>query len=108
MTDSVVVYKATGSSANDDQAVFTVVNADRFDTFTFGSTAGVMDVFVSGDGSNELATPVSLVDLTSTTPSTFVAQTEAGKSYGLRGSWRTVVFRQKGATAVANAFLVAR
>lgn len=95
----------TGVNDNDvllemTQATHTAV--DQCDSWEISSTAGAIDVFVSMDGSNYLATAVSLVDRASNTPSTEVSVTAAGRLYGWRGHPRKIKFLQNGATAVAN------
>lgn len=104
-----ILHKSGSSSA--DNAVVFQLGGDgaipEFDTFQIGSTAGVMDVFGSGDGVNYLADPLALIDLTSTTPSTLVQQTTAGKHFGLRGKFRALRVLQNGATAVQNAYIIA-
>lgn len=76
------------------------------DTWELASTGGAMDVEVSLDGSNYLATKLALLDLTSTTPSTMVTFTTAGKAAAFRGKFRAIRVKQNGATAVANPSLI--
>jgi hypothetical protein len=78
---------------------------ENYDTFCFASVAGVMEVEVSGDGTTFLATKIALIDLTSTTPSTAVVVTTAGKSFGFSGKYRAVRLLQNGGTAVTGAFI---
>ncbi len=78
---------------------------ENYDTFCLGSTAGVMEVEVSGDGVNFLASKIALIDLTSTTPSTAVVVTAAGKSFGFSGKYKALRVLQNGGTAVVAAFL---
>lgn len=102
-----VLIKTAGLGVNDNDVVFEIAsNAQNFDTWQLGSTAGVMDVFVSGDGTNYMAAAVALVDLGSTAPSTAVVVTTAGGNYGIRGRWKKIKVLQNGATAVANAYLI--
>lgn len=102
-----VLIKTAGAGVNDNDVVHEVTaNAEQFDTWQLGSTAGSMDVFVSGDGTNYLSAAVALVDLGSTTPATAVVATTAGGHYGIRGRWKKVKLQQVGATAVANAYLI--
>lgn len=101
------VLKRLGAAAADNATVFEITsNADQFDTWELGSSAGAMDVFVAGDGTNYLAAAVALVDLGSTAPSTTVVETTAGGNYGIRGRWPKIIVRQKGVTAVVGAYLI--
>jgi hypothetical protein len=100
-------YLRTGASNADDATVFeSLSNAEQFDTWQLGSSAGAMDVYVSGDGVNFQTAPVALIDLGSIDPSTAVVETTAGGNYGIRGRWRSIRVQQKGATAVENAYLI--
>lgn len=102
-----VLIKTAGAGVNNDDVVFEIAsNAQNFDTWQLGSTAGAMDVFVSGDGTNYMSAAIALVDLGSTAPSTAVVVTTAGGNYGIRGRWKKIKLMQNGATAVANAYLV--
>lgn len=102
-----VLKKSAGVGVNNDDIVFEISsNADIFDTWQLGSTAGVMDVFVSGDGTNYMSAAIALVDLGSTAPSTAVVVTTAGGNYGIRGRWKKIKVMQNGATAVANGYLI--
>lgn len=101
------MIKVGGSSADDNDVVFDISdNAELFDTWQLGSSAGAMDVFVSGDGTNYQSAALALIDLGSTAPSTAVVVTEAGGNYGIRGRWKGIRVLQNGATAVANAYLI--
>lgn len=101
------MIKVGGVGANNDDVVFEIAsNAELFDTWQLGSTAGVMDVFVSGDGTNYQSAAVALIDLGSVTPSTAVVVTTAGGNYGIKGRWKKIRLLQNGATAVANAYLI--
>lgn len=102
-----VLIKTAGAGVNNNDVVFAVTsNAENYDTWQLGSTAGVMDVFVSGDGTNYHSAALALVDLGSTTPATAVVVTTAGGHYGIRGRWKGIRVDQNGATAVANAYLI--
>lgn len=97
----------TGSAAADNAVVFTFTgNAQSYDTYQFGSTAGAMDVFASGDGTNELTTALAIIDMASTTPATRVVETAANRHYMLQGRFKSIRILQKGATAVENAYLI--
>lgn len=102
-----VLIKTAGAGVNDNDIVFELTsNAENYDTWQLGSTAGSMDVYVSGDGTNYLTAAVALIDLGSTAPSTAVTATTAGGNYGIRGRWRKIKLLQVGATAVANGYLI--
>lgn len=102
-----VLVKTAGVGVNDNDIVFELTsNAENYDTWQLGSTAGSVDVYVSGDGTNYLTAPVALIDLGSTAPSTAVTATTAGGNYGIRGRWRKIKLLQVGATAVANGYLI--
>ena len=101
------MIKVGGSSADDNDVVFDISdNAELFDTWQLGSSAGAMDVFVSGDGTNYQSAALALIDLGSTAPSTAVVVTEAGGNYGIKGRWKGIRVLQNGSTAVANAYLI--
>lgn len=102
-----VLVKTAGVGVNDNDIVFELTsNAENYDTWQLGSTAGSVDVYVSGDGTNYLTAPVALIDLGSTAPSTAVTATTAGGNYGIRGRWRKIKLLQVGGTAVANGYLI--
>lgn len=102
-----VLIKTAGAGVNDNDVVFEITsNAQNFDTWQLGSTAGAMDVFVSGDGTNYMSGAIAMIDLGSTAPSTAVVVTTAGGNYGIRGRWKKIKLLQNGATAVANAYLI--
>lgn len=101
------VLKRLGATTADNETVFEIAsNGDQFDTWELGSSAGAMDVFVAGDGTNYLSAAVALVDLGSTAPSTTVIETTAGGNFGIRGRWPKLIVRQKGAAAVVGAYLI--
>lgn len=101
--ESVVVAEMTGVNDND---VLCTVNATDYDTWILGSTAGAMDVFVSLDGTNFLASAVALEDMVSTTPATRVVVTAAGRAFKLLIKCKLIRVLQNGATGVANGRLV--
>lgn len=102
-----VFSKIAGTGVSDNDTIFEIAsNAEYCDTWQLGSTAGSMDVYVSGDGTNYLTAAVALIDLGSTAPSTAVTATTAGGNYGIRGRWRKIKVLQVGATAVANGYLI--
>lgn len=95
-----------GTGVSDNDVIFEVSGAELFDTWLLGSTAGAMDVFVSGDGTNYQSAAIALIDLGSTTPSTAVVVTTAGGNYGIKGRWKKIKVQQNGGTAVANGYLI--
>lgn len=102
-----VLIKTAGVGVNDNDVVFEVTsNGENFDTWQLGSSAGVMDVLVSGDGTNYQTAAIAMIDLGSTAPSTAVVVTTAGGNYGIRGRWKKIKVSQNGATAVANGYLI--
>jgi hypothetical protein len=106
MSNSVLV-KTAGTGTADNSTIFELLsNAELFDTWQLGSTAGSMDVYVSGDGTNFLTAALAMVDLGSTAPSTAVVATTAGGHYGIRGRWKAIRVLQVGGTNVANGYLI--
>ncbi len=96
------------AGVNDNDVVFTLLgNGQDNDTYIIGSDAGAMDVFASGDGTTFLTTALALIDLCSTTPATRVVETTANRHFMLQGRWKAIQILQKGATAVANAYVIA-
>jgi hypothetical protein len=96
----------TGTGTNAGDIVIEITkNAEDYDTWQLGSSAGSMQVFGSLDGTNYLVTALALVDLTSVAPGTTVTSTTAGGNYGLKGRWKKIKLTQNGATAVAGAVL---
>jgi len=93
------------AGVNDNDVVMEFDDAERYDTYYFMSTAGVMEVDVSLDGTN-FATLIALTDEESTTPATKVLITVAGILYSFGGNYRAVRVRQASATAVANASMI--
>lgn len=103
----IATYGPLASNA-DNAVVFTLTgNGQEYDTYILGSTAGVMDVFASGDGTNFGTTALALIDLCSTTPATRVVETAANRHFMLQGRWKAIQVLQKGATAVENAYVIA-
>ena len=96
----------TGSGTNDNDIVIQTDVIERHTAFMLMSTTGAMDVFVSLDGTNYTTAPLSLIDFGAnvTTP---VLVTVANRLYAFRGAFRFIRVLQNGATAVANAALVA-
>lgn len=95
------------AGTNDNDIIISVTDdALHYDTWILGSTAGAMDVEVALVGTTYLATQVALLDMTSTTPSTMVVETSAGKAAAFRGKFTAIRVRQKGATGVVAPSLV--
>ena len=97
----------SGGNSDDDNDVIFTLDADGFNKFTFGSTAGAVDVLVSLDGTNFLSTAVYFNSLISATPATQVNVTAANGLYVLTGRFAKVRFLQNGATDVENFTVVA-
>lgn len=101
------MIKTAGAGVSNDDIVFEIAsNAELFDTWQLGSSAGAMDVFVSGDGTNYQSAAIALIDLGSVAPATAVVVTTAGGNYGIKGRWKKIKLLQNGGVAVANAFLI--
>ena len=77
----------------DNQVVAELENAERYNRVYFMSSAGVVDVDVSLDGTN-FAAAVAFEDLHSLAPATRVIVTVADLVYMLVGTFKTVRFRQ--------------
>ena len=96
----------TGSGTNDNDVVIQTDVIERHGAYMLMSTTGAMDVFVSLDGTNYTTAALSLIDFGGivTTP---VLVTIANRLYAFRGVFRLIRVLQNGATAVANAALLA-
>lgn len=99
------IFKSGVGVNNGDIVIEILSNAENYDTWQLGSTAGAMQVFGSLDGTTYLTAPLALVDLGSTTPSTTVVTTTANGQYGLKGRWKKIKLLQSGGAAVAGAVL---
>lgn len=109
MSDQVhkAVSFACAAGTNDDDIMVTLTDdALHYDTWILGSTGGAMEVHVALIGTTPLATPIALLDMTSTTPSTMVVATTAGKAVAFRGKFTAIRVRQTGATAVVAPALI--
>lgn len=96
----------TGAAAADDAIVIELTsNAEQFDTWQLGSSAGAIDVYGSLDGTNYQSAPIALVDQGSVAPGTTVVETTAGGNYLFKGRWKKIKLLQKGVTAVVGAVL---
>lgn len=98
------------TGVNDNDVLLEMTSAthsalSQCDSWELGSTAGSIDVYVSGDGTNYLSSPIALTDLNSLEPSTTVVTTTAGIHYGFRKHAKKIKFLQVGATAVANGYV---
>ena len=93
-----------GAGEDDNDAPIVASDLLQFDTFMLMSTAGVMDVFVSLDGTNFTTAALSLADL-GAVDLTPVLVTSAGRLYGFRGALAAIRVDQNGVTAVADACL---
>lgn len=96
--------RATGSGTNNDDIVIALNDVLNYDTFMLMSTAGLMDVFVSLDGTN-YAGPISLADFGAVTSDPVIV-TAANRMYGFRGKFQKIRVMQNGAAAVENASLM--
>lgn len=105
MSNASPMMKFGAASADNATVIEITDNAELFDTWQLSSSAGVMDVYVSADGTNYLSAPVALINLGSVDPATAVIETAAGGSYGFKGRWQRVLVLQKGATAVVGGAL---
>ena len=105
MNKPLPLFKSGSANADDATVIEIASNAEMYDTWQLGSTAGAMDVYGSLDGTNYLTAALALVDLGSTTPSTAVIETAANGNYGFKGRWKKIKVLQKGATAVVGAVL---
>ena len=104
-----VVY--TGGAATADNDVILELDVTNVYEILFGCTAGTVDVLASIDGTNFLATPLTVFDFGAVgTDSQLTVANEcaAGHVCGIKGAFSTLRFLQKGATAVVNFGLSAR
>ena len=99
-----IVY-AGGVGVNDNDVVVQTGDVRIFDTFMVTTTAGVVDVLVTLDGTNYSTAPLSLADLGGTALEP-VLVTVANRVYGFRGSFQGIRVLQNGATAAENVTLV--
>ena len=92
-------YTGTGVNAND--VLFTTDSVEQHSMYTLMSTAGVVQVLVSLDGTNFSTAPLALEDQGSATMTTYVLLTVAGRVYKFSGKFRVIRVTQNGATATA-------
>lgn len=97
---NVMVYVGV-TGVNDNDVLIETADVSRYATFGLASTAGVMDVYVSIDGTNFLAGAISIWDMTGD-GSVAVVETVAGALCQLRAKVMKIRVLQKGATAVEN------
>lgn len=100
-----VNFTCAATTADNATVCEVLEDARIFDTWILGSSAGLIDVYVSLDGTNYLATPLALLDMTSTTPSTMVVKTAAGGTFAFRGKFRKIKLLQE-TTNVTGAALI--
>lgn len=99
-----------GDSDNDNDVLFELDSSNLIEVL-FGQTGGVTDVYASLDGTNYLATPLTVIDLgqVSASDQMVVAnECAAGHICAIRGCYQKLKFLQKGATAVDNFSVVGR
>ena len=96
---SAQLFTGTGVNAND--VLFTTPNVEQHEMFTLMSTAGAVQVLASVDGVNFATAPLALEDAGSTTNSTYVLVTAAGRIYKFWGKFTLLRVTQNGATASA-------
>jgi hypothetical protein len=96
-------YKGTGVNTGD--ILFTTANVQQHELFTLMSSAGAVDVFVTLDGVNFSTVALALEDQGSTTNSTYVQVTTAGRVFKFWGKYTQIRVKQNGATA-ATATLI--
>lgn len=95
----------SGGASTEDNEVVLEIDARGFEEFTFGSSAGAVDVFASLDGSAFLATAIGVVSAVDILPD---ALTTPGGVFSVQGTFHRLRFMQNGATDVAGFALVAK
>lgn len=95
----------SGGASDNDNEVLLEIDARGFEEFSFGSTAGAFDVFVSLDGATFLATAVGVVNANT---GVIAALTTAGAPFTLNGTFHKLRFMQNNVTAVAGFSLIAK
>ncbi len=92
-----VLVFSEGDSDDDNDVVVQTGSIIQYNTFLLMSTTGVLDVYVTLDGTNYCTAPFSLSDLgaASVTP---VLQTVANRIYGFRGYFAKIRVLQKDGT----------
>ena len=100
----VLVWSGGNSDDNNDVVVQTK-DVLQFNTFLLMSTAGILDVLVSLDGTNYATAPLSLTDLGATTTAPVIV-TVANRIYGFRGYFSKIRVLQADTTDTENVTLV--
>lgn len=104
IADNTNVVSYTNTSTDDNEEVIVTADVSKHDTFMLLSTAGVVDVLVSLDGTNFSTAPIALQDMGASTLDP-VLVTVAGRVYGFRGKFRKIKVLQNGATDAAVTLL---
>ncbi len=94
-----------GISTDDNEVVVQTNDVFNYDTFILFSTAGVMDVTVTLDGTNYSTAPLSLTDM-GAAASAPVIVTVANRVYGFKGRFNKVRVLQASGTDLADVSLV--
>lgn len=94
---AVEYYSGTGVLDND--LLFTTGNVEKHSVFTLMSSAGVVDVEVSLDGTNFSTAALAMEDQGATANATYAIVTVAARAYKWTGKYRVIRVRQNGGTA---------
>lgn len=97
------VFSGTGANAAD--VLFTTPNVQQHEVFTLMSSAGVVEVYASINGTNFSTAPLALEDQGATANSTYVVATTAGRVYKFWGKYTRLRVQQNGATATAASLI---
>ena len=89
----------------DNDIVIELTSAERWNSFTFQTTTGVVDIDVSM-GLEVFKPAIAFEDLHSLTPATRVIVSVAVKVYRFQGTFKTIRIRQNGATAAVGTVLI--
>ena len=100
-----VLLWSGGNSDDDNDVVVQTEDVWHYDTFLIFSTAGVLDVTVTFDGSNYSTAPLSLTDM-GAAASAPVLITVANRVYGFKGRFNKIRVLQASATDTENVILV--
>ena len=100
-----VLIWSGGNSDDDNDVVVQTNDVLQYNTFLLMSTAGVLDVLVSLDGTNYATVTLSLTDLgaSSTAP---VKVTVAARIYGFRGYFSKIRVLQNAGTDTEEVTLI--
>lgn len=99
-----VILQFRGTGTADNEVVIQTNDVLQYGEFTLMSTGGVLDVYVSLDGTNYATAALSLIDCGATTTDP-VIETAAARVYQFFGAFSAVRVLQKGAVAVTAATL---